>query len=305
MSKSMSSCVLAFPLPAHAPHSAQVRPAQDRRLLAQERTAALASRQFWLDPSSLEPQAQRFLAVLLAREAVARSGLVAEMVTVIGSKGGISLSLGQFPVLLAERLCRSFWLKRLPRGARCDYVLSPMARRVLETDPMPGSSPSERSDFKPAPRLNTRESPLLWLARRKNAQGQAHLSPTQVMAGERLRRDYTAAGMTPKMTANLLGLPVAGATHGHALTQTEAMLDARQRMRRALLACSREQADVLLDLCCFLKPLEQVERERGWPARQGKYRFAQALTQLARHYGLNEAAQGRQRAKAVTVWRGE
>ncbi len=46
------------------------------------------------------------------------------------------------------------------------------------------------------------ESPLSWLATRKNARGQALLNPVFFEAGERLRRDLTFAQMLPRMTAN-------------------------------------------------------------------------------------------------------
>ena len=57
-----------------------------------------------------------------------------------------------------------------------------------------------------------------------------------------------------------------------------------------------------MDVCCFLKGLEQVEQERGWPSRTAKVVLSLALDRLARHYGLSETAQGPARSR-TRVWK--
>lgn len=147
------------------------------------------------------------------------------------------------------------------------------------------------------------ESPLAWLARRRGRDGRAMIEPAQLMAGERLRLDFTRALMTPRMTADWSG--TAGRNRGRAaaggLQVSEAVLAAKDRLSRALDAAGPEFAGPLLDVCCFLKGIEQVEQERGWPARAGKVVLCLGLDRLARHYGLSAQAQGPSRG-SLRAW---
>ena len=142
------------------------------------------------------------------------------------------------------------------------------------------------------------ESPLIWLARRKGTDGRPLIEPHQLLAGERLRADFTQAQMMPRTTANWQA-PVAGrGRDGRSpVHMTERTVAARQRLRHALEAVGPEFSGLLLDVCCFLKKLDLVERERQWPARSAKVVLRLALDRLARHYGYQSEVIGQTAAK--------
>jgi hypothetical protein len=148
--------------------------------------------------------------------------------------------------------------------------------------------------------IDAAESPLVWLARRKGRDGRALIAPEQLQAGERLRADFTRAQMMPRVTANWTGVAQDRRSGARVTTFTESMIAARQRLRHAFDAVGPEFIGLLVDVCCFLKGLEDVERERGWPARSGKVVLQLALDRLARHYGYGSEARGRLRAEVQT-----
>jgi Domain of unknown function (DUF6456) len=152
--------------------------------------------------------------------------------------------------------------------------------------------------------VDENESPLVWLARRRGRAGRALIAPHQLQAGERLRADFTLAHLMPRTTSNWSS-PISSGRRGaggdRAAVTTDVMITARQRVHRALDVVGPEFAGLLLDVCCFLKRLEDVERERSWPARSGKVVLQLALDRLARHYGFAEQARGRGHA-AVRTW---
>ena len=150
--------------------------------------------------------------------------------------------------------------------------------------------------------VNEAESPLLWLARRKGRDGRALIEPVQLQAGERLRAEFTRAQLMPRTTSNWAS-PIATGPRGAGSpgSFTEAVIAARQRVRHGLEAVGPEFSGLLLDVCCFLKRLEDVERERGWPQRSAKVVLQLGLNRLARHYGFGVEARGPSHA-AIRTW---
>lgn len=140
--------------------------------------------------------------------------------------------------------------------------------------------------------MNDSESPLAWLARRKGRDGRAMIEPMQFVAGEKLRADFTRAQLTPRVTSSWT-TPTGGRSGGNGAGEmTDLIVASRQRVRLALEACGPEFAGVLLDVCCFLRGLEDLEHERGWPSRSAKVVLQLALSRLARHYGLERDVAG-------------
>lgn len=145
------------------------------------------------------------------------------------------------------------------------------------------------------------ESPLRWLASHRDGAGRPYLAPHEVEAGERFRRDFTLAGLSPKLGAAWV-TPVSGGRGPGARDYSDLALAARQRLRRAIGRIGPEFGSVLMDVCGFLKGLPEVERQHGWPARAGKLVLKLALAALARHYGLGSTARGPKRAAGIRGW---
>ncbi|MTH97286.1 DUF6456 domain-containing protein [Roseibium sp. RKSG952] len=141
--------------------------------------------------------------------------------------------------------------------------------------------------------VNLKESPLAWLASRKDKNGEAFLSSDRIAAGERLRRDYEFARLTPsfgstwKMEATgkgRIGAQTAGAEFSNDVQA------ARDRIQATLAALEPTLAGVLVDVCCHLKGVSEVEAARDLPARSGKAILKIALGCLSDIYGYRMTA---------------
>ncbi len=181
------------------------------------------------------------------------------------------------------------WLRR--KLASGDPFREQHQQRAMETAEIEGVR-------RPA-LVDETESPLGWLRRRKDKAGRPMIDAAQFEAGERLRRDFFHAGLSPRVTASWDGIPADRASRragpGASANLREQTVAAQQRVRRALEAVGPDLASILLDVCCYLKGLEEAEREKGWPRRSAKLVLQIALKELARHYGLLRTA-------ADTAW---
>lgn len=146
------------------------------------------------------------------------------------------------------------------------------------------------------------ESPIAWLRKRRDAEGVPMISAVQFAAGERLRADYTAARMLPRVTADWSGMAAPQKRRGpprDPAESTDIVVAARQRVEGALDAVGSELASLLVDVCCYLVGIEEAEKARRWPRRSAKVVLRLALSALARHYGLDEEARGPDRARRI------
>lgn len=152
--------------------------------------------------------------------------------------------------------------------------------------------PARRTPAPPAPSarpsINPNESPVAWLARRRDKDGQPMITSEQLAAAERLRADFWFAGMSPRVTTNWQAASQGGPSgrNGAGADMSDNVMAAATRVRHAVAAVGPELGSILIDVCCHLNGLECVERKAGWAQRSGKVVLQIALTSLARHYGL-------------------
>src|SRR5262249_4897168 len=106
------------------------------------------------------------------------------------------------------------------------------------------------------PNVNDDESPIAWLRRRKDRNGEPMISAIQFDAGERLRADFFFARMTPRTTTNWSavssvrrGRRYGASSHG-GVELSDRAAAARERVGRALAAVGPELSGVLIDVCC-------------------------------------------------------
>lgn len=263
----------------------------------------------------LSKQAGRLLAVLADVAAVGRPDPIdEEMIIVSRARSGLSVSAGRFPLAAAldlERHDLAAW-KQVRQAFGKVFGITRAGRAYLrrkaagnedpfraQHDPI-ATAVVKTSDGPDQVRFNTEESPLAWLHRRKDRNGIPIIDEASYEAGERLRRDITLAGLLPGVTVRW-GLP---RVDGQPVSDsaTDSMIAARQRLRHAFDAIGAEFSDLLIDLCGFLKGLEQIERERQWPLRSAKVVIGLALARLAEHYGLEPAARGPVASRGVRAW---
>lgn len=150
------------------------------------------------------------------------------------------------------------------------------------------------------------ESPLGWLYRRRDKTGARLISEAQFNAGERLRADYELGQLMPRLTVDYQRAADGGSgRRGGAIDHmevSERALAARQRVARALSAVGPELASLLVDVCCHLKGLEQLERAAGWPQRSAKVVLQVGLSALARHYGMDRTGGDRAARTRTHHW---
>ena len=155
-----------------------------------------------------------------------------------------------------------------------------MQRQLVErelTSEGPATRPPGRG--RRAVTVNLAESPLTWL----HARG--HLTDRQYAAGERLRRDWEAAQLSPGITMRWDPVRVKG-TADPGLSGSERQLAAKARFDGALALAGSGLSDVLWRVVCAGEALAEAERALEWPVRSGKLVLKLALDRVADFYRL-------------------
>ena len=138
--------------------------------------------------------------------------------------------------------------------------------------------------------VNANESPLGRLMALKNKAGKPWLEADAFNAAEKLRMDFTKGQFMQRVTSSwdpTAGNKTSGSVAGGMTDLSDLAMDARQRVDRAMQIVGPELGGLLTDVCCYLKGLQTVERERNWPPRSAKLVLKVALDLLARHYRMS------------------
>jgi hypothetical protein len=214
-------------------------------------------------------------------------------------EGASAEALAVIPAAILAQARNRGWLER---DEQHRFRLASSGVRALRkalSHPVDAARPTN----KPAKRLNSRkaagarsvgrpshETPLAWLHRRKDKDGQPLITDAQYNAGERLAADWRRAHISRRVTSDWSGVAASRRVRRGApdagVELSDAAVAARERVYRALVAVGSELGGILLDVCCFETGLETAEQAAGWPQRAAKVVLQLALTSLARHYGL-------------------
>mgnify|MGYP006271564321 CR=1 FL=1 len=253
--------------------------------------------------ASLSRSARRALEALAEADAFLMVANGAERAGVFSRRNRCRRPVTLLPVAEAADLAARDFLRCASRSeASAKYAITPVGRawlkreaavRAGEAAPFSAqhAEPGERSVAAAGGavetlRVNLGESPLGWLARRRGADGSPFLAAEEVEAGERLRADFEAAQMGPRVTQDWRSFLAPRDTSRGPSGPAEGPRAARERVVRAVEALGPGLSDAAIRACCFLEGLEATERRMGWSARSGKVVLKIALQRLALHYGL-------------------
>lgn len=188
-----------------------------------------------------------------------------------------------------ERLLKAPGLKpRAEGGWRLARAVAPPAP---DRAGRPGVVEGEREVIDEAGRVEKRranlgESPLEWLARRKDPTGRPWLTPVEVAAGEKLRADFVRAGTLGRLTMSWDAGPRDRTPRGPGSDPVLHGREAKARLAAALEAAGPGLREMLEHVCLRGTALEAAERALRLPRRSGKTVLKLALQRLAAHYRI-------------------
>jgi hypothetical protein len=206
---------------------------------------------------------------------------------------------------IVDRFLRNGWLARGDKRDR--FVLSDAGMGWLKRAESTSGDPfqaqhqlrtlefvTDRDGISQQVEVNKGEDPLGWLLHRRV------VTRAQYDAGERLRRDFTFARLSPRLGIDLQA-PVVLRSRALSESIPDRAIAAGQRFRAAMHSVGPGLSDLLFDVCCDLKGLEDAESERKWPRRSAKVVLSLALDRLAEHYGIATTAPSRSRIRSWMI----
>ena len=132
-------------------------------------------------------------------------------------------------------------------------------------------------------RVNLGESPIAWLARRRDSRGQPWLTPAEIAAATRLRDDFERCGTQGRLTMDWSGMPRSGAGWT-GVDPTDRGRAAQERVTGALAHAGPGLREVLERVILRGSALEAAERALDLPRRAGKTVLKLALGRLVDFY---------------------
>lgn len=227
--------------------------------------------------------AVRLLKMLVKGVMAVEEASVPEQYLIRGDQGSLSICSELFIEMLRDEVITLTGNNGVSLAYKGCRILKQLKTGVVSNQSKPRQAVRE---------INLSESPLASFYRLKSKKGESFLNREEFEAGERLRADFTRANMMPSITSDWERYQY-GIAHLNVHSELdigESAYAARQRVIKALEEVGPELSGLLIDVCCFLKGIQLVERERKWPVRSGKIMLKTALAILARHYNPESQA---------------
>lgn len=188
---------------------------------------------------------------------------------------------------LAALLARNALVRRHDGGWR----LARGEARPSAPPGRPGVIEGEREVIGPDGRRERRaanlgESPIAWLARRRDADGRPWLTPAEAAAGERLREDFERAGLIGRLTMSWDGAPRSRTARGSGDDPLLRRQAARARVEAVLAEVGPGLRQVLERVCLYGSALGEAERALALRRGDARVLLQRALRRAAEYYRI-------------------
>lgn len=150
------------------------------------------------------------------------------------------------------------------------------------------------------------QSPVVWLSKRKDADGRPYLDKRELIAADLLYADFEKSQIERSVGQNWDRFMDQVYCHNPSSLEDARLNDidrtghAKERFRKAVTYLGYGLGDAVVRAVCQLHTLETLEKDMNWPVRSGKAILKIALCQLSTFYGLrkNDMNTGK-----IKVWR--